>query len=496
MHAAARGRVDACGAQQSAARECVARTPQRAAVPRRWRVNSLHDLVKATYSGRNYGWLPGERDAAIQHFAALIRADDGSGDLAGEFGGACRVVLAGADPAIPEALRLPAEFRIDVDTATDTEIFERATRLVVAYVEDPEFSRSGDGAFNGSPYDRFLELNGLPQQPHPGESDEVYSRRLLQGLGQLRRPHFITAADGVFAFHDKNLEFGPLELESMKLFFAGSTGMHSRDSSGNCIACHAAPDFTDFALHNTGITQHEYDTMHGAAAFAALYVPALPVRNSDYLAWLPATAQHPAALEPFRRIPDTTRPGEADLGVWNIFANPDMPGPQEKLARLLCAEQLLAQRQAGNAGADRRRPCSAAVLLERSIVSFKTPGLRDLGHSGPYMHNGQIDSLEAVIAFYIEAAEQARDGRLRNPAPRLAGIRLEAADITPLAAFLRALNEDYESAAPVIRNGSRASASSAGHRFAEDDGNAARCAFRSCRPYGNACRHRKLHYGA
>lgn len=407
--------------------------------------DTLHALVKATYTGRNYGWLPGEHADAVRHFAAVIRNDDGSGELAAEFGGAYRVVLEGTDPAIAPEFRLPEDYRIDVDSASDEEIFEQVTRLTAAYVADLAFSRDDTGAFNRSPYDRFLALNGLPMQPQRGETDEVYSRRLLRKLMQLDTPRYVTAADGAFAFHDQTFAFGPLELAGMKLFLTrGGSGASARGGAGNCVACHAAPDFTDFALHNTGITQLEYDAIHGAGAFAALYVPDLAVRSAAPLAWLPASEQHPGALGPFRRIPDAARPGETDLGVWNIFANPDHPGPQEKLSRLLCAEQRLAARQRKGLGTAPRRPCSTAVLLRRGIASFKTAGLRDLGHSAPYMHNGQLDSLEAVIAFYIEAAEQARDGRLRNPAPGLTGIRLAPADIAPLAAFLRALNEDYE----------------------------------------------------
>ena len=39
-------------------------------------------------------------------------------------------------------------------------------------------------------------------------------------------------------------------------------------------------------------------------------------------------------------------------------------------------------------------PCPAdSVLLDEAIARFKTPGLRDLGHSAPYMHNGQFDHI-------------------------------------------------------------------------------------------------------
>jgi hypothetical protein len=38
----------------------------------------------------------------------------------------------------------------------------------------------------------------------------------------------------------------------------------------------------------------------------------------------------------------------------------------------------------------------------------------------------------------------AREGRVRNADPDLSGILLKDEDVAPLAAFLRALNEDYE----------------------------------------------------
>ncbi|MBY0523383.1 MAG: cytochrome C peroxidase [Gemmataceae bacterium] len=37
--------------------------------------------------------------------------------------------------------------------------------------------------------------------------------------------------------------------------------------------------------------------------------------------------------------------------------------------------------------------------------AFKTPGLRGLVHSGPYMHDGSLDSLEKVIDFYNSRGE-------------------------------------------------------------------------------------------
>ncbi|MDH5253400.1 MAG: hypothetical protein OEW25_08750, partial [Nitrospira sp.] len=74
---------------------------------------------------------------------------------------------------------------------------------------------------------------------------------------------------------------------------------------------------------------------------------------------------------------------------------------------------------------------------------FKPPGLRDLGHSAPYMHNRQFDRLEDVVTFYIDSANLARQGKLRNGAPALSGIILDQQDIAHLTAFLQSLNEGY-----------------------------------------------------
>ncbi len=157
----------------------------------------------------------------------------------------------------------------------------------------------------------------------------------------------------------------------------------------------------------------------------------MATRNGNYDQFLPGTESHPAALEPFRAIPSRGEPSRTDLGAWNVFANPDMPGPQPKISAMLCDDQ---------------QPCplADAVLLDRAIARFKTPGLRDLGHSAPFMHNGQFDTLEQIVEFYREVSDLQRAGRLRNGDEELGNIRLTDQDIGPLAAFLKSLNEDYE----------------------------------------------------
>jgi hypothetical protein len=92
-------------------------------------------------------------------------------------------------------------------------------------------------------------------------------------------------------------------------------------------------------VHNTGVTQKEYDAVHGAGQFAQLAIPTLTQRQAAPHLYLPATHDHPQYQEPFRAIPSQIDPLLTDLGLWNIFANPDFPAPQEKIRAILCAQQ-------------------------------------------------------------------------------------------------------------------------------------------------------------
>lgn len=393
--------------------------------------NSMDDLVRGTFTGRNFGWLAGETMMAIQHLARIIREDDGKGELAQEFGGSYRKVLQGTDKDIPEQLRLPREYCIDVVKASNEEILDAVARLVSAYVSDLAFATDDYGNYIASPYDVFLKKNNLPRQPANDESIKEYNQRLLNAVDRLKSPRFVTGQGGKFKTHQQQFEFTEKHLQGMKLFFRIG---NKKQKGGNCASCHAAPHFSDFAFHNTGLTQHNYDALHGEGAFMKLSIPELEKRNADYNAYLPATSSHPNAEARFRSIAAKNNPGYTDLGLWNVFANPDMPNPQKKLNAILCSQA----KESGITG------CDNQTLLPMTIAAFKTPVLRDLGHSDPYMHTGQFTNLEQAVGFYVTTGEIAKTGHFRNPAPALQHINIDAGDIAALVLFLKSLNEDYE----------------------------------------------------
>lgn len=200
----------------------------------------MEELVAATFTGRNFGWLPGERAQAVAHIAHVVRSDNGTGNLAKEFDGTpFRVLFGGTDASIPEEFRLTPEFRMAIGSATDQEVFDAVVKVVAAYVNGLLFSQTEDsGVPIRSPFDIFLESNQFPQSPDSNESPIDYSRRLLQlikareSAGTLR---FVTSnpnrTDGQFQFHTQPFSFGAQELASLKMFLAEPASTRPRPLS-------------------------------------------------------------------------------------------------------------------------------------------------------------------------------------------------------------------------------------------------------------------------
>jgi hypothetical protein len=298
-------------------------------------------------------------------------------------------------------------------------------------------------------------------------------------------------------------------LEGLKIFLKDKNSERDRfnPNVGNCATCHSLPAFTDFIFHNTGASQEEYDAIHGGGSFRKLAVPDFATRQANYDAYLPPTPNHPNASGTFESAPSKSQPGAADLGLWNVYANPDYPAPQPALFQILPRLMGLTTPQiesaklsegqqfsiAGSNGVpgsvsyvlassnltlpmtnwaivatntfDQQGRFSASIpvssearqtffrlslqlpapaeVLPLTLARFKTPSVRDLGHSNPYMHTGRMNSIEDVIRFYQNFSNKARNGGVRNADPELRNIFLDDSAVAPLAAFLRSLNEDY-----------------------------------------------------
>jgi cytochrome c peroxidase len=90
----------------------------------------------------------------------------------------------------------------------------------------------------------------------------------------------------------------------------------------------------------------------------------------------------------------------------------------------------------GLPGEDRGR--GAVLRLPAAEYAFKTPGLREIGRSAPYMHDGSLKSLAEVVRHY-ESGIVARP-TLSPDLPR--GLKLSPRERTTLVAFLGTLTSE------------------------------------------------------
>ena len=82
--------------------------------------------------------------------------------------------------------------------------------------------------------------------------------------------------------------------------------------------------------------------------------------------------------------------------------------------------------------------------------AFKTPSLRNVAETAPYMHNGSLETLEDVVRFYNAGGlHPDTQGRSRDVHP----LNLTDEEIQDLIAFLEALTTPFELTPPAIPAG-------------------------------------------
>jgi len=323
---------------------------------------SLEELVAATFSGRPMGWLPGEEEQAFDQVHAVLLQDKGS------------------EGEISYGEQFKSAYNVELEKLSRDQTIAYVSRAVA------DFVRTFRSKQNSS-YDQFIRLNGLDSAPATGETGKAYGQRMLGKLSDLESKNDLKFTEG----------FSPEALRGYKIALRGE----GKAQTGNCVACHTPPLFTDFSFHNLGLSQIEYDKINGEGKFAAMEIP-----GAD-------KAIRPATI--FRELPERGRPGVVDLGFWNFIDLKTSP-----------------LRRAGE---------SDDQLLRRMIGAFKTPTLRHLAYSEPYFHSGNYSSLEDALRELIRLSEMARAGRLREADEELGNIRLKESDIASLLAFLASLNE-------------------------------------------------------
>jgi len=368
------------------------------------------ETVMGNFTGRNMGWLKTERIDSLKNIAKVIRSDDGLAELAREFGGSYERVFLGVDPSIPNDLRLDQKDRFDVFKASDKKIQNKVTEFITAYMDDLDFEKNLNDEYSGSPYDQFLIVNNLATKPSSNQTTSQYMADLRQDISKLKNPKFV--AKKFFSTIGKEIGFGEKEYQGMQVFY----NIPKADGSlnrGMCMSCHIPPMFTDEQFHNVGITQIEYDNVHGRGEFSKLPVTDLKMRKDTFMA----------------KRANVKDKNAVDLGVWNFFGRKNKPELNKYVRDLKC--HLLTN-------------CTDDKLLPLMLATFKTPTLRNLAHSSPYFHNGDSPHLMHLLHQYKRSSELMRKGELRNGDVLLKDMFLFHNEIHSLMPFLNSLNSNYD----------------------------------------------------
>jgi len=121
----------------------------------------------------------------------------------------------------------------------------------------------------------------------------------------------------------------------------------------------------------------------------------------------------------------------------------DDPGRERGLRSLRASEFGVTSRWSDDpdgAATDKVRYLPSDEHRHAGAPEFKTPSLRNVALTAPYMHNGAFDTLEEVVRFYSE-----RDDLRPSNAPGetiLQPLGLSDAEVHDLVAFLESLTDD------------------------------------------------------
>ncbi len=144
-----------------------------------------------------------------------------------------------------------------------------------------------------------------------------------------------------------------------------------------CVSCHGGPNFSDWRFHNIAVGQQ------------GEHVPEV----------------------------DEGRAAGIDAVVDDLFncAGPFSDHPDKDACAVVELEV-----QPGDLGA------------------FKTPSLRSVSQTGPYMHTGMIATLEGVMDYYAQGGDP--DGFVGEPDPLFASFEMTDREREALVAFMKALD--------------------------------------------------------
>lgn len=110
---------------------------------------------------------------------------------------------------------------------------------------------------------------------------------------------------------------------------------------------------------------------------------------------------------------------------------------------LVTSRSAFAQTSFHNTGLGVTGGLAEFTLSSRDEGRFRTPSLRNVELTAPYMHDGRFDTLEEVIRHYSAGGEAARQGNYDpNRDPLVPGFTISDSEVSDLIAFLESLTDE------------------------------------------------------
>jgi cytochrome c peroxidase len=190
-----------------------------------------------------------------------------------------------------------------------------------------------------------------------------------------------------------------------------------------CAECHSGPTFSDNKFHNIGVPQ------------LGTYVPTTAECPSG--GWCDCTSDDMAL--PQNCLPIGARDGLRKLRA-NRFRRDSEWSDDEDCRRHFALHQQQSYAEANPDECDGRVKYYSLALDDTYRGQWKTPSLRDVALTAPYMHNGMYQTLREVVVHYNKGGMHELGGEsIGTIDAKIKALNLSEQEIDDLVAFMESL---------------------------------------------------------